>query len=87
MDRRYKIIYEDNYLPILECRRCHFYELEIRKLKRKFVKQQRRIRWEKCAEYVKKRNVKRMKERLNFQRSIYRHQFCQDNKLIFPRKV
>jgi hypothetical protein len=37
--------------------------------------------------YPKKRNVKRMKERLNFQRSIYRHQFCQDNKLIFSRKV
>jgi hypothetical protein len=28
-----------------------------------------------------------MKERLNLQRSIYRHQFCPDNKLMFSRKL
>jgi hypothetical protein len=29
MDRRYKYIYEDDYLPILNLRRNHFYDLEI----------------------------------------------------------
>jgi hypothetical protein len=87
MDRRYKFIYEEDYLPIANLRCIHFYRLEMMKLKRKFLKQERRIRWEKCEEHVKKRNVKGMKEKQNLQRIIYQHQSCQDNMLIFSRKI
>jgi hypothetical protein len=33
------------------------------------------------------KGLKRMNERFDFKRSIYRHQFFQDNKLIFSKKV
>jgi hypothetical protein len=87
MDKRHKYMYEDDYLPILEVRRAPFYLREIKRMKCRFIKQRRMMKWKKNVDWVKKRNLKRMKERFDFQRSIYRHQFCQDNKLIFSKKV
>jgi hypothetical protein len=87
MERRYIYIYEDDYLPILECRRTHFYELEIKKLRSRFIKERRMMKWKKNAEWVKKRYIIKMKEKLKFQRSVYRQQFCQDNKFIFSKKT
>jgi hypothetical protein len=51
------------------------------------MKQRKMMKWKKYAEWTKKRYVKRMKEKFDLQRSIYRHQFCQDNKLIFSKKA
>jgi hypothetical protein len=83
MDRKHKYMYEDDYLPILENRRRRLYRKEIIKLKREFIKQKKIMKWEKYAKWTKKKLMKRMKEKFDLQRSIYRHQFCQDNKFIF----
>jgi hypothetical protein len=87
MGRRHKYMYEDDYLPILENRRRCLYRREIMKLKREFMKQRKIMKWKRYEDWTKKKFMKRMKEKFDLQRSIYRHQFCQDNKLIFSKKV
>jgi hypothetical protein len=57
------------------------------KLKHEFMKQREIMKWKKYAKWTKKKFMKRMKEKFDLQRSIYRRQFCQDNKLIFSKKV
>jgi hypothetical protein len=65
MDRKHKYMYEDDYLPLLEERRRRWYRREIIKLKRRFMKQRKMMKWEKYAEWTKKRYMKRMKEKID----------------------
>jgi hypothetical protein len=87
MDKKHNYMYEDEYLPIAERKRKVLYYREIQRLKKKFMKERRALRWKKGIIGAKKINWKKIKRKYVIQRSIYRHQFCQDNKFIFSKKI
>jgi hypothetical protein len=87
MDKKHNDMYEDRYLVIAERKREILNKKENERLKKRFIRERRMLKWKKGTIAAKKIKMEKFKRILDLRRSIYRHQFCQDNKFIFSTKV